>query len=116
MSKIKCEKCGTEVNLNDSYCSDYGSKFQMNDGKKDRVIEFEAKTGIKPNKILFGKDGKVFTFKNKSRSNSFLVIYPHLKQMEYYFMIKGQREPEFLTSYFTVGQAIKALKMSGVLK
>ena len=37
MSKIKCESSGSEVNLNDSYCSDCGSKFEINDGKKYRL-------------------------------------------------------------------------------
>jgi len=42
--KIKCEKCGIEVDLNDSYCSDCGSKF-LSDAKSDFVSMFK-KTNI----------------------------------------------------------------------
>ena len=72
---------------------------------KDFSVEFEKATGIKKDKKKIGH-GDVYFLKDGSS----LVIYPGKSRMEYY-----DKDMNFITSYTSVKQAIKALEQSGLL-
>ena len=71
---------------------------------KDKSKEFEKASGIKKDTKKIG-NGDVYFLK----VGSSLVIYPDKTRMEYY-----DKDMEFITSYTTVKQAIKAFNQSGI--
>ena len=72
---------------------------------KDFSINFEKATGIKKDSKKIG-NGNVYYIKDGSS----VVIYPDKTRIEYY-----DKDMEFITSYTSVKQTIKALEQSGLI-